>query len=59
MNFFSCCHVENEAFSRSPRQPRMKSRIVRLEIFKLVSNGNTSNKISFLHVCGDIKLVGT
>ena len=27
MNFFSCCHFESEAFSRSPRQPGIKKAV--------------------------------
>ena len=58
VNFFVYRHFENEALFRSPRQPSMESRIWSLEKFKLVSNGNITNKIPFLDVYGDINLVG-
>ena len=59
MIFFSCCQFEMEAISRLPRQPSMKSRIRRFEIFKLVSNGNIRDNIPFWDVYGDIHLVCT
>ena len=52
-------HFESVALSRSPRQPSMESRIWRLEKFKLVSNGNITNKITCFDVYGDINLVVT
>ena len=57
MNFFSYRHFESEALSKSQRQMSMESRIWRLEKFKLLSNGNITNKIPFLDVYGDINLV--
>ena len=56
---FSCRHFESEALFRSPIQPSLERRIRRLEKFKLVSNGNITNKISFLDVYENINLVVT
>ena len=59
MNYFSCRHFESEALSRSPNQPSMENRIWRFEKFKLVSNGNITNKIPRLDVYRDKELVVT
>ena len=48
-----------EPLYRSPRHLSMEDHIRRLEKFKMVSNGNVSNKIPFSDVCRDINLVGT
>ena len=56
---FSCRHFESEALAGSPNQASMENRIWCFEEFKLVSNGNLTNKIQCLDVYGDIKPVVT
>ena len=53
VNFFYVAILKSEALSRSPRQPSLENRIIRLEKCKVVSNRNIPNKIPFSDVYGD------